>query len=130
MNKKPESFEIAEYSQPAVGTGEAYKAVRQITSEITRDVPTHAVWVDMVGNVLRVHYHSYEMFLPQRLKEVESTANDSIKEFVSALKKEYKSRMGEALRIKEIPGGDRTTEKVSLNERYYYKLWKLYELSV
>ena len=129
MNKV-HSCETPEYSSPDMSMGEAYGVIRQITSEIARDVPSVGLWVDMTGDQLRVHYHAYEMFLPTRVKEVEARAEDALKNFVALLKKEFRTRTKSALKLSEQKeAGGSTVEKVSLNERYYYKAWRSFTMS-
>jgi hypothetical protein len=129
MNKV-QSFETAEYSSPEMNMGEAYGVIRQIITEVGRDVPSVGMWADMTGDQLRIHYHAYEMFLPTRAKEVEARADEALKNLVSLLKKEFRSRTKKALKLSEQKeAGGSTVEKVSLNERYYYKAWRSYTVS-
>jgi hypothetical protein len=131
MPNKPESFEIAEYSPPELGINETFQIIKQITEEIIKVNPTVGVWVDMSGDMLRVHYHAYEIHLPSRVKDVQAVAEETMKKYVSHLKSEFKARTKKPLDIKEKKElANYTVEKVSLNERYYYRAWRFYELSV
>lgn len=126
----PQSYEVTEYSEPALDAGLAYGAIRQIFADLIRDVPSVGVWADVSGNLLKIHYHCYEMFLPTRLHDIEASANDVLKKTVSMLKKEFRARTKHDLVLKEKKDlADRTVEKVSLNERYYYRCWRVYEMS-
>lgn len=129
MNKEAQSYEVAGYSDTDFGTTEAYKVIKQIFSEMARDAPAHAVRVEMTGDVLRVHYLTYVAHLPVHMKRIHEEAHDVLKNTVSFLKKEFKDRTKKTLKLKEIPelAGD-AAEKVSLNERYYYKAWRCYSV--
>ena len=129
---KPEAktYEIAEYSPPELDAAGAYGVVKQIFSEIQRTQAQHAVWADMSGDKLKIHYHSYEMFLPERIKDVHARSETIINETVKMLKSEFKARTGKALKLKENKElADYTTEKVSLNQRFYFKSWRFYTYS-
>jgi hypothetical protein len=129
---KPESFEVTEYS----GVREPYETfqtIKQIVQD-RKDMARHpscAYKVDFLGDTMRVQVTMFEMHLPQRLKEVQDTAHKLHKAYVSELKKEFKKRAKHDLKLKEIKDkADHTVQKVSLNERYYYVAWHLYELDL
>jgi len=125
-----QSYEVAEYSKPELDTAQAYGVIKQIFSEFCRDQSKYAVWADWTGNKVKIHYHSYEMFLPERMKDVHETAKTILDETVKMLKREFKARTGKALKLVENKDlSDYTTEKVSLNQRYYYKAWRFYTVS-
>ena len=129
---KPEvkSFEVAEYSEPVLDTNTAYKTIRQIFYEFAHGSAKHAVWADMSGDKLKIHYHSYEMHLPTRMKQVTDESNTILDKVVKELKAEFKKRTGSALKLSENKDlGSYAIEKVSLNERYYYKAWRFYNVS-
>jgi hypothetical protein len=127
---EPQTFETTEYSPAVLDMNTAYKTIRQIFSEYARGPAKHAVWVDMSGDKLKLHYHSYEMFLPSRMKQVESESKGILDAAASELKKEFKARTGKSLKLSEQADlGNYTVEKVSLNERYYYKCWRFYDIS-
>jgi hypothetical protein len=80
---------------------------------------------------MRVQLTMFEMHLPRRMKEVEDVAFKLLKGYVSEVKKEFKKRSKRDLKLKEIKDkADYTVSKVSMNERYYYVCWHLYELDV
>jgi hypothetical protein len=127
---EPKTFEIAEYSPAVLDMNTTFKVIKQIFSEYARGPAKHAVWVDMSGNKLKLHYHSYEMFLPSRIKQVEEESKNILDAAIRELKKEFKVRTGKALHLKEEKNlGNYTVEKVSLNERFYYKCWRFYDVS-
>jgi RIO-like serine/threonine protein kinase len=127
--QEPQTFEVAGYSDVEFGVAEAYKVIKQIFADLGRDAPAHAVWADMTGDLLKIHYHTYVINLPVHYKKVEEEANEILKRTVTHLKKEFKSRTGKALKITEQKDlANHAVEKVSLNERYYYKAWCVYSL--
>ena len=130
MNKEPQGFEVAEYSKPALDANQAYQVVRQIFFDRQKSNPAFGVWADMQGNILKVHYHAYEMQVPRRYPQVAEQGETALKEAVKLLKAEFKARTGETLALKELKDlSNHTLEKVSLNERYYYRCWKVFEAS-
>ncbi len=129
MNK-PQSFEVAPYSDVGLGISEAFKIIKQIMGDLERDAPAHAVRADMTGDKLKIHYLTYVAFLPTNIKRVEEECDLVFKSTVAHLKKEFKARTGKALKLTEVKGlSDHTVEKTSLNERYYYKAWRFYDFS-
>jgi hypothetical protein len=131
---EPETFEVTEYSPAELDTAQAYKVIRQFFSELKYDqgfgAGRDAVWADMSGDQLKVHYHAYEMYLPQRLEQVQDEARQYVSKALSALKSEFKKRTGRTLKLKEVPAlGDYAIEKVSLNERYYFRCWRFYDVT-
>lgn len=132
MSKKqePQSFEVAGYSDVEFGVNEAHKAITQIFRDLERDSPAHAVWPSMTGDQLQIHYHTYVMNLPVHMKRIEGEADEIFKSTVAHLKKEFRARTGKALKLAEQKDlANRAVEKVSLNERYYYKAWRVYKVS-
>ena len=128
MNE-PKSFEVTEYSKGAIDPRKKLSAVYQIAQDKERDSPTFGVRVALAGNLLRVYYQAYEMCAPVRMREIESAARESLNEFVKYLKKEFKSKMKQALSLKEQKEkADYTIQKTSLNERYMCTFWRFYEL--
>jgi len=132
MPKKPEaqSFEVAEYSEPALDNQEVYSVIKQVFVDMQRTQSQHAVWADWSGDMLKIHYHSFEAFMPEKMRDVEQRANEIITNTVKILKKEFKERTGKTLKLadqKEM--ADSAREKVSLNQRYYYKAWRFYKIS-
>ena len=132
MPKKPEpqSYEIAEYSEPELDNNEAYRVIKQIFVDIQRGQAQNAVWADWTGDMLKIHYHSYEMFLPENIRQIEERADEIIKNTVKMIKKEFKDRTGKALKLVEQKDMvDSAREKVSLNQRFYFKAWRFYKIS-
>lgn len=125
---KPESFEVTEYGEDA-DSFDKYSVIMQVMSELERDMPSAGIRASLTGNLLRLHYHCYEMFAVPRLKEIELASNDSLNNAVKHLKKEFKVKTGKVLDIKEDKSKrDYTVQKVSLNERYYLVYWRVFEI--
>jgi hypothetical protein len=128
---KAQGFEIAEYSSPEIGPGEMIKVIKQIMEDNKQTHGSHGIWCDMTGDLFKIHQHCYEMHLPLRMKLVEEQTDAQFKEVVKLIKKEFKARTKKTLNLTEKKElSNRTIEKVSLNERYYYKTWRFYNLSV
>lgn len=127
IRKEPQSYEVAEYSDVEFGTNEAFKVIKQIFADIVRDCPAHAIWANMAGDQLQVHYMTYTMHLPSRLPQVEAEAEEVFKQTSSYLKKEFRARTGKFLKLKENRElGSYAIERVSLNARYTYRAWRFY----
>lgn len=130
IRKEPQTFEVAGYSDVEFGMAEAQRVIAQIFKDIERDCPAHAVWGDFTGDQLKVHYMTYVMHLPSRTKQVEEEAEEVFKQTVSHVKKEFKARTGKVLKLKEQRDlAGHAAEKVSLNQRFYYKAWCFYQIS-
>jgi uncharacterized protein with von Willebrand factor type A (vWA) domain len=124
------SFDRTEYSDPDINHADAHQIIRQITVDMVHDVPTVGMWTSMTGNQLKIHYHDYVMNLPVHLKETVERSETAFKELVKYLKNEFKRRAGKTLTLKEDKDlHNYTVEKVSLNERYYYRAWRVYDVS-
>jgi hypothetical protein len=127
---EPQGYEVAPYSDVEFGTYEAHKVIMQIFHDLVRDSPAHAVWGDMVGDQLRIRHQTVVVNLPMKVAQTEDECEQVFKSTVSWLKKEFKDRTGKALKLaedKELRG--HTTQKVSLNLRYYYTAWRSYAVS-
>ena len=132
MPKKPvaQSYEVAEYSESALDNNEAYRVIKQVFVDIQRTQAQHAIGADWTGDMLKIKYMSYEMFMPEKMREVEQRADEIFKNTVKMLKKEFKDRTGATLKLVEQKEmGDSSREKVSLNQRYYFKAWRFYKIS-
>jgi hypothetical protein len=129
---KPESFEIQEYND-VKEPYETFQAIKQIVQDM-KDAPhmaTQAFKVDFLGDMMKVTLTLFEMNLPQRFTEVQEMASKLTKSYVSELKKAFKKKVKRDLKLKEVKDrSDYTVQKVSLNERYYYINWCMYELDV
>jgi len=124
------SFEVTEYSKPDMDYAQAAGVIKQIIVDMVHDVPTVGVWSSMTGNQLRLHYHDYVMMLPVHMRETAERSEKTLKELAKHLKSEFKKRTGHTLKLVEKKDlANYTIEKVSLNERYYYKSWMAFELS-
>lgn len=105
--------------------------IKQIVGDMVRELPTIAVTVSLNGNELILRYVCYEKLLsdPQRMRETEHAADAYLNDIVKRLKKEFKSRSGKSLSLKEDKDRRQTSaEKVSLNLGYYYRSQRVYEL--
>lgn len=126
--KEPESFEVTEYS----GENEIesrFRTISQIVLEKVSDQPNCTIRVSVTGEVMRVTYHSYEMHMPTRFAVVQDQAKSYLDEMLRHIKKEFKSRTGTVLELKEDKSlANYSIEKVSLNERYHYAAWRCYDL--
>lgn len=132
MAKKPEpqTYEVAEYSEPTLDNNTAYRVIKQIFVDVQRTQAQYAVGADWTGDMLKIKYHSYEMFMPERMREVEARAEEVFKQTVKMLKAEFKDRTGATLKLVEDKSkADSSREKVSLNQRFYFKAWRYYKIS-
>lgn len=127
---KVESFEVTEYGEDHEIPTRKHGVIKEIVDEMTRQNPAMGIQVSFTGDMVKLTFHSYEMHLPVRLKQVEDLAKTSLNEALKHLKKEYKVRTKETLNLKEKKEMANTSaQKVSLNERYMYSSWRFYELS-
>ena len=130
----PESFEVQEYNEPDKRDPEKrFKIIKQIVQDNREQSVTtsYAFKVDLVGNEMKVQLSMYEMFLsqPQRLKEVEDIAHRGMNEYLTMLKREFKKKAKYALDPKELKDkADYSVQKVSLNQRFMYTSWRVYEI--
>ena len=128
--EKAQSFEVTEYSTDGKPLDYKQSAIKEIVDNLKRRSPNLGVRVSFTGNLVKLSFDCYEMHLPTRLKEVESLASDVFKETLKNIKSEYKSKAGEKIDLKEKKElADYAVSKVSLNERYYYVSWRVYEIS-
>lgn len=125
---KPESFETTEYGVDSK-TPDKFATIGQIMSEHVRESPASGIRHAIVGKLLKVYYHTYEMHLPTKMPLIEETAEKSLNECVKHLKKEFKKRTRKDLDLKEKKElRNYSVQKVSLNERYYAVFWRMYEM--
>jgi hypothetical protein len=123
---EPQGFEVTEYDGD--DSKDIFSGIAQISSDMPKDVPTSSVRFAQEGHHLKVVYQTYEMHLPRKIAQVREQSRTSIKEAVSYLKKEFTKRYGKRLKIKEIKDSSNyMIQKVSMNERYMYVAWCLYE---
>lgn len=106
--------------------------IAQISKDMPRQSPSAGILVSFSGNELHVKYHCYEMHLCDRSR-VDGLREESeklLRDFVRELKKEYKKRAHSVLKMKEMKDRhDYSVQKISLNERFYFVLWQIYELA-
>lgn len=123
-----ESFEVQ--GTPYLQKEDRNALLQQVSEElVTRDA-SYGFKVRFHGDdQVTVVYHCFEMDIPYRLKQVESTADTCLKDWVKTVKKEFKARGGGTLKLKELKDKrESTAEKVSLNSRYYFREFRTYEL--
>lgn len=128
---KPEyhGYEQTTYGDEDASPYRKFATIKQIVSELVSDHPNCGIVCALQGSELKLSYHTYEMHAPTKMKQIEDQARTALNECVKFLKKEYKARMKEALVLKELKEkANYAISKVSLNERYYYVAWRLYEL--
>jgi len=124
-------FDTTEYSDPEMSFADVYSVIRQIMVDMQHDVPTVGVHADMTGNQLKLHYMDYVVNLPVHLKETVARADTALRELKKHITSEFKRRAGRPLRLKELKDLENyTVEKVSINERYYYRTWRVFEVSI
>jgi hypothetical protein len=129
---EPESFEKTEYekSENSEDIYDVYKTIKQLTDEQARDFPNMACGVNMTNGKLKIYFNDYEVGLPAKINAVKASANDILNNFVKYLKKEYKSRAGKVLNLKEFKDlAGCQIEKISLNDRYRYLAWRVFEIT-
>lgn len=134
---KPESFEVTEYTKGHEDITKMFSVIKEITSDtgwaaenlVNKANAAAAVRCSFHGDLLKVFYQTCEQNLPTRMRMVSELADDAVSAFVKELKKEYRTRTGQSLKLKEQKDrANYSVQKVSLNERYYYTCWKFYEL--
>lgn len=132
---EPESFEITEYGGDPKGKDEVglrhvdLGVIQEIVEEKVRKIPSAGIRVAFTGKLVKLTYHCYEMHLPRRMQQVESDADTMLKEMIKVIKKEYKAKTGDTLKLKEIKElANHQVQKVSLNERYMYAGWRFFEI--
>lgn len=124
----PESFEV-------LGTGYDQSAdrnsvINQVTEDMISDHAGYGFKVKFQGeDEMVVTYHSFEMDLPQRAQQVEEQAERFLRSYEKRLKRDYKSYCGKTLKFKELKDQRAgSVEKVSLNNRYYFRSSRTYKL--
>jgi len=123
-----ESYEVQ--GTPYEQTADKTAMINQITEDMISDHAGYGFKVKFHnGNQMTVTYHCFEIDLPSRIKEVDAQAETYLKEYEKRLKADFKSRTRSALKLKERKA-ERcgSVEKVSLNNRYYYRSSRTYEL--
>ena len=123
-----ESYEVQ--GTPYEQTADKIAMINQLTEDMISDHAGYGFKVKFhSGDQMTVTYHCFEMDLPLRIKEVESQSETLLNGYVKRLKSDYKSRVGVTLKLKERKD-ERcgSTEKVSLNNRYYFRSSRTYEI--
>jgi len=129
VNKEPQTFEVAGYSDVDFGVNEAFKVLKQIEADIVRDSPAHAIRVAMTGDLFKIFYTTTVVDLPSRRQQVEEQCHEIFKQTVAMFKKEFKERSGKTLKLTEQKElANSAANKTSLNIRYTYQAWRFYKL--
>jgi len=129
VNKEPQTFEVAGYSDVDFGINEAFKVLKQIVADVVRDSPAHSIGLSMTGDLVRLHYIDAVVNLPAVRQQTEDQAQEVFKQTVTMLKKEFKERTGKTLKLTEQKElGNYSVQKTSLNLRYTYTAWRFYKL--
>jgi hypothetical protein len=123
------SFEITEYGVEHEIPARILGVLQEIIRDQNKNFPSYQFSVRFTGNKMRLVYVSYEFNYPGRKKDIDEMAKRLLNETVKNLKKEFKSRVHEALDIVEDKSmADFAVHKVSLNERYMYTSWRVFEV--
>jgi hypothetical protein len=123
------SFEITEYGVEHEIPGRILGVLQEIIRDQNKNFPSYQFSVKFTGNKMRLVYVSYEFNYPGRKKEIDEMAKIVLNETVKNLKREFKAREHIALDITEDKSmADYAIHKVSLNERYMYTSWRVFEI--
>lgn len=125
---KVESFEVTEYDTDE-RPDSLLSAIHQTADELKSETPNYGVIISTAGNTVKVLYHGYEMNLPVRIKQIQELAEDALKKAINELKKGVKKKGVKGFDLKELKDkAGSSSERVSLNERYYFRLWRVFEV--
>jgi hypothetical protein len=131
---EPQSFEVTEYGKEKDkkdGILEKLKVIKEVVRDISLRTPAHGFQVKAGAGKLQLVFQCYEMQLAHRprLEAVQHQAKQLLDAAVREIKSEFKARCGDTLTLKEIKDqANFDVQKVSLNERYLYTAWRVYEL--
>lgn len=127
--KRAESFEITDYSEEHSIPGRIQGAIKEIVTDLVRDNPAVGIQVSFTGKMMRLTYHSYEMHLPRKIRDVEEQARKYLNDTLKTIKSEFKKKTGDKLDVSEKKEMANTSvQKTSLNERYMFSSWRFYEI--
>lgn len=123
-----ESFDVN--GTPYVQEEDKVALIHQIVKTM---IPKNASYNFLVkfssNDKMSVLYHSHEIDLHLRYKQVDEQTNVLFAEFEKNLKKKYKEASGKTLKMKEEKElRSIGSEKVSVNNRYYYRHTRTYEI--
>jgi len=126
---EPESFEVTEYGSDGRTLDQDIGVIAEIVQNKVSKSPNLNTRVAFTGNLMKLTFHAYEMHAPTRMKEIERSCKETLDTMFKDIKKEFKERTSEVLKVKEKKElANYTIQKVSLNERYMYVSWRFYEL--
>lgn len=123
-----ESFDVL--GTPYLQKEDKIALINQVNEELIASSPSYGYKLRFHSeNQVTVTYHCFEMDLPLRIKEVDDQAEKCLKEWEKTIKKQFKAKGGGTLKLKELKDSrDRSVEKVSLNNRYFYRFSKTFEI--
>lgn len=77
---------------------------------------------------MHVLYHTTEVYFPQRELIARDSMNVNFKDWLKLIKKHFKKRTGKTINLKFVKNSEmETVNKASLNDRYDYKVYRIYE---
>ena len=122
-------FEQTSYGEGGTDLYNKFATIKQVAQQMVREHPNCGVVVTLQGSEVKLSWHTSEVNAPVKMKQIEEQARTALNEAVKYLKKEYKAKMKEPLSLKEHKEkANYAIQKTSLNERYYYVAWRIYEL--
>lgn len=126
---EPKSFEVAgnRYDR----TQDVRSMLSSAAAEYHSPDPSYGCKLSFAGDKLVVKFHCYETSLDERQKvdQILSLGKDVCTKYISFIKKNIKEKGGKTLSVKEIKDRrDYGVEKVSLNNRWYFKYTQTYEV--
>lgn len=137
MENQAQGFEVIKYEpvhdQPSnEKRSERIRIIKQIQSDFVRENPHCAVLFKLEGNQLRMTYHGIEMgpIDQKKRQSIEDGAQEVLKSALAYMKKEFKRISHETFDFKELKDhADSKYEKISINQRFYFWAWRVFEMS-
>ena len=128
MSRDAEGFEVQ--GTPYLQEKDRNALINQINEELIAGSPSYGYRVRFESDHVTVTYHCFEMDLPLRIKIVDEQSEKLLRDWEKHIKKEFKARGGGSLKLKEDKKlRNYSVEKVSLNNRYYFRSSRTYDLS-
>lgn len=123
-----ESFEVQ--GKQYLQTEDKISLINQIAEELIPKNASYGFTVKFHNeDQMTVTYQSTEIDLQHRFKEVEEQANKYLSEWEKYIKKEFKSRGGGTLKLKEKKDLRQAGhQRVSINARYHISYSRTYEI--
>lgn len=128
--EKNRSFDI----QGGENEPDVISAIVQSHNDLKKDFGGAAAGIilKLNGNRAFLEYHSYDTSLDNRgrLEDLCKSAEKILGDYLKALKKAIKKSTKVGLKFKELKElKNYTVDKVSLNDRWYLRFWRVYEIS-